>query len=125
MSDAPAPIPPVPPPPTATDVDNYRTSLIDLLNLLWDALRRPSSDDAGDRIMDLAENVSDILTKLNQAALNANTAQYTALKPSVDAVNAQLTSAQKQINDWVQVASVASQIASAIGQAINLAAKVI
>jgi hypothetical protein len=74
--------------------------------------------------MDLAENVSDILTQLNQAALSNNAAQYAALKPAVAAVNLQLTSAQTEINNWVQVVSVASQIVSAISQVIALAAKV-
>ena len=110
--------------PAPGDVSNYRTSLINLLNLLWDAIRRPSSTEAGDSIMDLAENVSDILTQLNQAALSNNAAQYAALKPAVAAVNLQLTSAQTEINNWVQVVSVASQIVSAISQVIALAAKV-
>jgi len=110
---------------STTDQNNYRDSLQKLYNLLNQAYWVASTIEAKDAINGLAQAVSDILTVLNQGALETNTAQYTTLKATVGMVNAKLQSVQSQINNWVHVISIAAQVTSAIDNAIDLAAKVI
>ncbi|MGA2802311.1 MAG: hypothetical protein ABSE97_08105 [Verrucomicrobiota bacterium] len=104
--------------------NNYQQSLQRLYNLLNQAYWVASTIEAKDAINGLAQAVSDILTTLNQGALDSSTTQYTILKANVAAVNAKLQSVQTQISDWIHVISVATQVTNAMDQAINLAAKV-
>lgn len=106
------------------DQDNYQQSLQQLYNLLNQECGNASSIPAQDAINDLSQVVFGILTTLNQGALDTNTAQYVKLKADVTAANTKLQNARKQINNWINAISIATQVTGAIDQAINLAAKV-
>jgi len=107
----------------ANDQTNYQQSLQTLEDLLDNAYWSATSIQAKDAITSLTQNISDILTTLNQGALDTNSASYTPLKAAVSAANTKLQTAQTQINNWVHVITVATQVTSAIDQVINQYAK--
>ncbi len=109
------------PPATQTAYQQALQQLYDSLNqAYWVA----STIEAKDAIHGLAQAAYDILTALNQGALDTDTAQYATLKTNVDAVNAKLTAVQAQINSWIHVIALATQLTGAIDKALGLAAKV-
>jgi hypothetical protein len=106
------------------DQSSYQDALQQLYDTLNQAYWVATTIDAKDAINGAAQAVSDILTTLNQGALDSNTAQYTTLKSTVTAVNNKLITIKSQVNNWIHAISVAGQVAGAIDQALNLAAKV-
>lgn len=103
---------------------DYQKALQALYDLLNQAYWYASTIEAKDALNGLAQAVSEILTTLNQGALDSNTAAYATLKSDVDAVNTKLNSVQTQINNWIHAISIATQVTGAIDQAVNEAAKV-
>src|SRR5579884_1951998 len=106
-------------PPSPTTQADYESALQKLYDLLNNAYWLASDIGSKDAINGAAQAISDILTTLNQGALDANTEAYAGLKISINAVNAKLQTVQAQINNWVHVISVAGQVASAIDQVLT------
>ena len=106
------------------DQDAYRTQLLNLEEILDNAYWNATSGQAKDAIIGLTQNIADIITSLDQAALDTTTAQYATLKATVGSVNAKLKNAQDQINTWVHVVGVAAQVVGAIAQVLIQTAKV-
>lgn len=104
--------------------NQYQQALQSLYNVLNQAYWYASTIDAKDAINGLAQAVSDVLTTLNQGALDSNSAQYTSLNTTVKAINDKLQTVQTEINDWVHAISIATQVTNAIDQAVSTAAKV-
>jgi hypothetical protein len=109
--------------PTA-DQEDYEQALQELYDLLDQAYWVASTIEAKDALNGLSQAVDDILTTLHQGALDTNTNTYTTLKTTVAAVNAKLSSVQNQINNWIHVIKIATQISGKIDQVINSAVKV-
>jgi DNA repair ATPase RecN len=122
--DTPTPGPIAPAPLDPEALQDYITALEQLHDLLDEAYWVATTIEAKDAINGLSQAVFDILTTLHEQAIQANTPQYTALKATVDAVNAKLQTVQGQINDWIHKIDVAGQVVAGIAQAVALAAKV-
>ena len=103
------------------DQDNLRNSLQSLYDLLNKAYWYPSTIEAKDAINGSAQAVFQIITVLNQAALDSDSDQYKALKITVTAVNKKLTSVPAQIDNWIHDVGIATQVASVIDQALGYA----
>ena len=106
------------------DRDAFRQALQNLEQILDNAYWQATSLQAKDAINGLTQNIADIITSLNQSALDSTTAEYAELKATVDQVNTKLTVAQDQINNWVHVVDVSKQVVDAISQALTFAAEV-
>lgn len=110
--------------PSATQA-GYQQALQKLFGLLLnDAYASAKTVAEKDSIISQAQDVFDLLTGLNQGALNSDTAQYATLKATVSTVNNNLQNMKAQIDDWVNDVAIAAQVANAIDQAINYAAQV-
>ena len=109
----------------STEQTNYVQSLHGLLDLLLhDAYKAANTQDQQDAIIDEAGDVHDILTELNQGALDSDTAEFATLKTEVNGLNKKLQDMKNQIDNWVKDVGIAAQVVSAIDQAVNAAAKV-
>ena len=107
------------------DVQDYRDSLQQLYNSLDQWYWSPGTPgDAKDAIYSINTAISPILTMLNQILVASDTTQLAALKASVDAVNAQMTKVQKQVNTWIKDVALAGQIGGLLDKALALALKV-
>jgi hypothetical protein len=108
----------------ANDQTACQQSLQQLYDLLDQAYWVASTIEAKDAINGLTQALHGILTTLNQGALDDATAEYATLKATVAAVNSKIESVQAQINNWIHVVSLATQIAGAMDQALSACAKV-
>jgi hypothetical protein len=107
------------------DQNNYQQLLQQLLGLLLNqAYPAGQGVAAKDAIIDVAGDVHDILTTLNQGALDSATPQYAALKTDVAAVNTNLNNVKVQISNWIQGVGIAAQVVSVIGQVAIAAARI-
>lgn len=110
--------------PTA-DQSSYNQALLSLQGLLLGgAYKAAANQDQQDAIIMKAGVVHDILVELHQGALDSDTAEFAALKEDVDGVNKELQDMKNQIDNWVKDVGIATQVVSAIDQAVNAAAKV-
>jgi ABC-type transporter Mla subunit MlaD len=74
-----------------------------------------------DNLREMADEVFDIVTALNQADIQSRTQDFAALKQKVDTVTQQLTNLQNQIDSIIHDVSVASGVVGAIGKALSSA----
>jgi hypothetical protein len=110
--------------PTAEQSD-YSQALHDLLGLLLgDLYKAADTQEQQDDIIDEAGDVHDVITQLNQGALDSDSGQFAALKKQVDGVNKELKDMKDQIDNWVKDVGIATQVVNAIDQVLNTAAKV-
>lgn len=106
---------------TKQDLHNaYAAVLGDLNDAYWAA----SDLNTKDRIYGNIEAVSNILTQLDAADIQARDAQYSALVQQVSTVNKSLSDLQQQINTLITRISTAATIASDIAKVVTVAAKV-
>jgi hypothetical protein len=115
--------------PASTPLDpqslqDYTTALEQLHDLLDDAYWSATTIEAKDAINDLSQSIFEILTTLEQQAIQTATPEYIALKSTVDAVNANLQVFQGKVNGWIQKIDIANKVLSAIAQAVAQAGKV-
>lgn len=110
-------------PPTPDTLQDLQEALQGLYNTLNDAFWVASTVEAKDRIRGLAEAVFDALTKLNRLGIGALTAEYSALKTSIDRMNGKLDGLKRDIDEIIHKMEVASQVAGAIDKAIAAAVK--
>lgn len=109
----------------SADQTNYVQLLHGLLDLLLhDAYHAAATMDEKSAIVVKAGDVHDILTELNQGALDSDTAEFATLKTEVDGLNRELKDMKSEIDDWVKDVGIATQVVGAIDQAVNAAAKV-
>jgi hypothetical protein len=108
------------------DLMNYRDSLQTLYNLL-DQLYWSASvpGEAKGVIFDLSTAISPILTTLNQEGIAQDAAQLASLGATVAKLNAQMKTAQAQVNTLIKDVGIATHVAGLMDKAVELAAKVV
>lgn len=105
------------------DQTEYRDALQALEEALDEAYWK-ATPDAKDMITALTQSIADIITDLNQSALDDATPRYKKLKEHNDLVSAKLKKAIDDINDWVHAVKVAANVAKLADQALKIAVKV-
>jgi hypothetical protein len=106
---------------------NARNEAIRAVTELHDALRKSywytPDEQAGDRIVALADAVYDILTTLNRSTLDAHTSEYKRAKARMDEVSAALAEARAEIRSIVRSVEIAGKVIQGIDTALAAAAK--
>lgn len=117
-------IPPLPPAPVNINDQQAIDAYQDLYNQLGKARWKVTDPDDIDRLQDARDQVNDILTALNKAKLEANTAAYAALLPSIKASNEKLDGIREDISTIVKDITIANTVLSAITRVLTIVTKV-
>lgn len=96
-----------------------------LFNALGDAYWAASDLDAKDQIQGVRDAVHRIITEINQAQLEADTAQLINLTPYVTRTNEALKRLQSDISSIVKRIEVAAEVESAIAKVLSLSGKLV
>ncbi len=113
----------MPPTSNGVDLDSVHDAYQEVYNALTSAYWAASTIESKDQIHGVMDLVFDVITELNRESLDADSDEFQALAKNLKGANDQLTSLKGQIDDLVAAVKVATQVASAIDQAISLAAK--
>ena len=107
-----------PPPPLAdpATIANYKTLYDTLGRAYWEA----SDINAKDTIQGARDAIYDILTDLNRAQLEANTALYLAVMPKIRQTNAALEKIKEQIGQITKNINTASSVVAAVAKVISI-----
>jgi ribonuclease D len=97
-------------------VDAFQAVYDSLGRAYWDA----STIDAKDLIQGARESIYEIITELDEAQLEANTAALLALQPKIEATNAALQKIKAAINEITKNIGTAATVISAIGKVAAL-----
>jgi len=112
------PAPALPPAFTNPDIVDAYKALYDILGrAYWDA----SDLNAKDTIQGARDHIYEILTDLNRARLEANTALFLALKSKIDDNNKALDDIKEKINSITKNISTASSVIAAIAKVLSIA----
>lgn len=117
---APPATPPSNLPPALTNpdiVEAYKALYDTLGRAYWDA----SDLTAKDTIQGARDHIYEILTDLNRAKLEANTALFLALKSKIDDNNKALDDIKEKINSITKNISTASSVIAAIAKVLSIA----
>jgi hypothetical protein len=107
------------PPPSLADpaaVANYKALYDTLGRAYWEA----SDINAKDTIQGARDAIYDILTDLNRAQLESNTALYLAVMPKIRQTNAALEKIKDQIAQITKNINTASSVVSAVAKVISV-----
>ena len=107
------------PPPSLANPETIATykALYDTLGrAYWEA----SDINAKDTIQGARDAIYDILTDLNRAQLEANTAQYLAVMPKIRETNAALDKIKDQIAQITKNINTASSVVAAVAKVISV-----
>jgi hypothetical protein len=108
----------LPPSLTNSDTVGAYKALYDILGrAYWDA----SDLTAKDTIQGARDHIYEILTDLNRAKLEANTALFLALKTKIEANNKALDEIKEKINGITKNISTASSVIAAIAKVLSIA----
>jgi hypothetical protein len=108
----------LPPAPTNPDIVEAYKALYDILGrAYWDA----SDLTAKDTIQGARDHIYEILTDLNIAKLEANTALFLALKSKINDNNKALEDIREKINGITKNISTASSVIAAIAKVLSIA----
>jgi hypothetical protein len=108
----------LPPALTNPDIVEAYKALYDILGrAYWDA----SDLNAKDSIQGVRDHIYEILTDLNRAKLEANTALFLALKSKIDDNNKALDDIKEKINSITENISTASSVIAAIAKVLSIA----
>jgi chromosome segregation ATPase len=99
-------------------VDAYQALYDTLGRAYWDA----STIDAKDQIQGARESIYDIITQLDEAQLDANTAALLALKPKIDDTNTALEKIKDEIKQITRNLNTAATVISAISDVLAITA---
>ncbi|HEX7157716.1 MAG TPA: hypothetical protein VF214_01780 [Edaphobacter sp.] len=113
-ADTPAPVSPVLTNPTS--VETYQALYDALSRAYWEASDIVSKD----TIHGAQEAVYDIITQLDEAQLEANTAKFLALVPAIKNTNAALQKIQNSIDQITKNISTAATVIAAINKVLSL-----
>ena|SRR5437868_6535696 len=102
-----------------------RTYYETLFNALGDAYWAASDLNAKDQIQGARDAVHRILTDINKAQFENDTAQLVNLSPYVTKTNEALKDLQTDISKIVKKIEVASEVESAIAKVLSLAGKLV
>jgi len=97
-------------------VDAYQALYDSLGRAYWDA----SDINSKDLIQGAREVIYDIITELDEAQFDANTAALLALKPKIKDTNAVLEKIQTDINGITKNINTASRVVSAINNVLAI-----
>ncbi len=117
-------IPPLPPAPVNINDQQAIEAYKNLYTQLGTARWKVTDPDDIDRLQDARDQVNDILTALNKAKLDANTAAYAALLPSIKASNEKLDGIREDIHAIVKDINIANSVLSAITRVLTIVTKV-
>jgi hypothetical protein len=108
----------LPPALTNPDIVEAYKALYDILGrAYWDA----SDLNAKDTIQGARDHIYEILTDLNRAKLEDNTALFLALKSKIDDNNKALDDIKEKINSITKNISTASSVIAAIAKVLSIA----
>ncbi len=101
------------------------SALQDLYNQLIAAYWAAATDEARDKVRARAEAISDLLSKINAAALSKRTGQYKQIQASLAPMAKELGELKDEIDHLIRNVKVAAQVANAIAKVAEAAAKVL
>lgn len=113
----------MPPTNNGIDLDSVHDAYQQVYNSLTSAYWAASTIQNKDQIHGIMDVVFDLLTELNRESLDANSPEFQTLAKDLKGANDQLNTLKGQIDQLVAAVKVATQVASAIDEAITLAAK--
>jgi len=113
----------MPPTNNGVELDTVHDAYQSLYNALTSAYWAASTIENKDQIHGVMDVVFDVITELNRESLEADSDEFKTLATNLKNANDQLTSLKAQINQLVAAVKIATQVASAIDEAMSLAAK--
>ena len=99
-------------------IDDYQALYDSLGRAYWEA----SDIQSKDRIQGAREAIYDIITDLDEAQLDANTALFLAVEPKIQQTCATLQKIQSDIDGITKNITTASKVVDAIGKVLSIAA---
>lgn len=101
-----------------TTIDDYQALYDALGRAYWEA----SDINSKDLVQGARESIYDIITDLDEAQLDANTALFVAVQPNIKQTCATLEKIQADIDAITKNITTASQVVDAIGKVLSIAA---